>query len=95
MQKDKQEYMQKFETNLRVLHKDYRVLESQHNELTSQQKLENDIEMKLREKERLREDCELIDARHKKALDDNLKNKTLLEELSMELNFLQEQVNES
>jgi hypothetical protein len=51
--------------------------------------------MKLREKERLREDCELIDARHKKALDDNLKNKTLLEELTMELNFLQEQVNES
>jgi hypothetical protein len=52
---DKKKYMQKFETDLRVLHKDYRVLESQHNELTSSQKLQNDIETKLRIKEELRE----------------------------------------
>jgi hypothetical protein len=30
MKKDKQDYMQSFESNLRVLHKDFRVLESQH-----------------------------------------------------------------
>ena len=87
---DKKKYMQKFETDLRVLHKDYRVLESQHNELTSSQKLQNDIETKLRIKEELREHWEKLDLRHKTAIETNAKNKTLLEELTMELNFLQE-----
>lgn len=77
MKKDKQDYMQSFESNLRVLHKDYRALESQHQELTSQQKLEQDIEVKLRHKEKLRLECEEIDTRHKKALEENARFKTL------------------
>ena len=51
--------------------------------------------MRLKEKEKLRLECEEIDTRHKKAFEDNQRYKTLDEELTMELEFLQEQVNES
>jgi len=51
--------------------------------------------VRLKEKEKLRLECEEIDTRHKKALEDNQRYKTLDEELTMELEFLQEQVNES
>jgi hypothetical protein len=44
----------------------------------------------LRIKEELREHWEKLDLRHKTAIETNAKNKTLLEELTMELNFLQE-----
>lgn len=46
--------------------------------------------MRLKEKEKLRLECEELDTRHKKALEENQRNKTLEDELTMELEFLQE-----
>lgn len=75
MKEDKTKYLHDFEINLRELHKNYKSLENDHNELTSQQKLESDIEKKLREKENMRKECEQVDARHRMILDDYMKYK--------------------
>jgi hypothetical protein len=40
------------------MHKDYRTLENEHKDLISRQKLEQEIEKKLAEKEKLRVECE-------------------------------------
>lgn len=95
MKKDKDQYMDNFTNNLRVLHKDYRALEAQHKDLISREKLEQEIEQKLTEKERLRVECDAVDAQHKAALENYNKQKKLDEELTQELAFLQEQLNES
>lgn len=95
MKKDKDEYMQNFEDKLRGMHKEYRELEKQNTELTDLKKMENDIEAKLKEKEKIRLECEKIDKRHKFILDEYLKNKTQHQEMLSEISFLQEQVNSS
>jgi DNA repair exonuclease SbcCD ATPase subunit len=95
MKKDKDDYMNNFQENLKVLHKDYRNLELQHKDLTSIDKLEKEIQDKLAIKESLRQECETIDAGFKSAVENYNKQKQLDQELSSELEFLQEQVNES
>ena len=88
MKKDKREYMEKFENDLRFMHHDYRKLENEYNDLKSRQKLEHEIEVKLKEKERLRDACEVLDKRHKAALENYNKYKNMDAELMMELDFL-------
>jgi hypothetical protein len=77
------------------LHKNFRTLENDHNELTSQQKLESDIDKKLREKEKMRKECEWVDARHRMILDDYLKYKKHYSDMLAEIEFLEAQVNQS
>ena len=61
MKEDKKKYMNDFEVNLRELHRNFRDLENDHFELTSFTKLQQDIELKLREKEKMRMECEEVD----------------------------------
>jgi len=49
----------------------------------------------MKEKERIRLECELVDQRHRKLLDEYLKHKKNNSDLLMEINFLQDQVNAS
>jgi hypothetical protein len=70
------------------MHQDYRKLENEYNDLKSRQKLEHEIEVKLKEKEQLRDACEVLDQRHKFALENFNKYKTIDAELAMELEFL-------
>jgi exonuclease VII small subunit len=64
MKEDKKKYFNDFEVNLRELHRHYRNLEHDHDELTSTTKLYYDVDLKLKEREALRLECEKVDKSH-------------------------------
>lgn len=72
MKEDKKKYFIDFEVNLRELHRNYRNLEHDHDELTSTKKLYNDVELKLKEREALRLECEQVDKSYQFWLDQYL-----------------------
>ena len=93
VKKDKSKYMDEFEDFLRGLHNEYRELEHTNRELSSHTKLTADIEAKMKERAKLNQECEEIDKIQRAKHDEMTKYKKDLQELDMELTFLEDQVN--
>ena len=93
VKKDKEKYMDEFEDYLRGLHVDYRALEHTNRELSSYTKLTADIEAKIKERAKINQECEAIDKVMRVKQDEMLRSKKELQDLEMEMTFLEDQVN--